>query len=100
MRAFDGTYLGRSNRFDIFTLIDLRLVVAAAREVKFEIMSMIKRFHLEGELEYRFGHNIALAGTDLVRISLTERLSTTAVALDTPLGNPFGFECGGFRTRR
>jgi putative tricarboxylic transport membrane protein len=100
MLAFSGTYLARSNPFDIVTLIGFGLVGIAARSAKFDVAPMVMGFILGRELEYTFGQTLALAGTDWVRFALTERIGMTAVVLATPIvGVLLGVRMSKFRQR-
>jgi len=100
MLAFAGTYLARSNPFDIVTLIGFGLVGIAAREAKFDVAPMVMGFILGRELEYSFGQTLALAGSDWVSFALTERLGMTAVVLATPvIGVVLGTRMNRFRQR-
>ena len=100
MLAFSGTYLARSNPFDIVTLIGFGLVGIAARSAKFDVAPMVMGFILGRELEYTFGQTLALAGTDWVRFALTERIGMTAVVLATPIvGVLLGVRMNKFRQR-
>ena len=100
MLAFAGTYLARSNPFDIVTLIGFGLIGIAAREAKFDIAPMVMGFILGRELEYTFGQTLALAGDDWIRFALTERLGMTTIVLATPvIGLMLGRRMTRFRKR-
>jgi putative tricarboxylic transport membrane protein len=85
MLAFTGTYLARSNPFDLITLIGFGLIGLAAKKAAFDVMPMVMGFILGRELEYSFGQTVSLAGDDFLRFALTERLGMTAIVLATPL---------------
>ena len=100
MLAFSGTYLARSNPFDIVTLLGFGLVGIAARSAKFDVAPMVMGFILGRELEYTFGQTLALAGTDWVHFALTERIGMTVVVLATPIaGALLGVRMSRFRQR-
>ena len=85
MLAFTGTYLARSNPFDLVTLIGFGVVGMAARKAKFDVMPLVMGYILGRELEYSFGQTISLAGDDLLRFAFTERLGMTAIVVATPV---------------
>jgi putative tricarboxylic transport membrane protein len=85
MLAFTGTYLARSNPFDLVTLIGFGIVGMAAKKAKFDVMPMVMGYILGRELEYSFGQTISLAGDNLLRFAFTERLGMTAIVLATPV---------------
>ena len=100
MLAFAGTYLARSNPFDIITLIIFGLIGIAARVAKFDVAPMVMGFILGRELEYAFGQTLALAGDDWIHFAFKERLGMTAILLATPLvGALLGFRMSRFRKR-
>jgi len=85
MLAFTGTYLARSNPFDLLTLVGFGLIGLAAKRAQFDVMPMVMGFILGRELEYSFGQTVSLAGTDWIRFAFSERLGMTAVVLLTPV---------------
>lgn len=85
MLAFTGTYLARSNPFDLITLIAFGLIGLAAKKASFDVMPMVMGFILGRELEYSFGQTISLAGDNLLQFAFTERLGMTAILLATPV---------------
>jgi len=100
MLAFSGTYLARSNPFDIVTLIGFGLVGIAARTARFDVAPMVMGFILGRELEYTFGQTLALAGDDWVRFAFVERIGMTAVVVATPIiGVLLGARMKRFRQR-
>ena len=100
MLAFAGTYLARSNPFDIVTLIGFGLVGIAARTAKFDVAPMVMGFILGRELEYSFGQTLALAGDDWLHFVFVERIGMTAVVLATPIvGIILGTRMKRFRQR-
>ncbi|MDC3267248.1 tripartite tricarboxylate transporter permease [Gammaproteobacteria bacterium] len=100
MLAFAGTYLARSNPFDIVTLIGFGLVGIAARTAKFDVAPMVMGFILGRELEYSFGQTLALAGDDWLHFVFVERIGMTAVVLATPIvGIILGARMKRFRQR-
>jgi putative tricarboxylic transport membrane protein len=100
MLAFAGTYLARSNPFDILTLILFGLVGIAARESKFDVAPMVMGFILGRELEYTFGQTLALAGSDWISFALNERIGMTIILILTPLiGAILGIRMNRFRKR-
>lgn len=100
MLAFAGTYLARSNPFDIVTLIGFGLVGIAARTAKFDVAPMVMGFILGRELEYSFGQTLALAGNDWLHFAFVERIGMTVVVLATPIiGVVLGARMKRFRQR-
>ena len=100
MLAFAGTYLARSNPFDIVTLIGFGLVGIAARSAKFDVAPMVMGFILGRELEYSFGQTLALAGNDWLHFAFVERIGMTVVVLATPIiGVVLGARMKRFRQR-
>ena len=100
MLAFSGTYLARSNPFDIVTLIGFGLVGIAARTARFDVAPMVMGFILGRELEYTFGQTLALAGNDWVPFAFVERIGMTAVVVATPIiGVLLGARMNRFRQR-
>ncbi len=100
MLAFAGTYLARSNPFDIVTLIGFGLVGIAARTAKFDVAPMVMGFILGRELEYSFGQTLALAGDDWLHFAFVERIGMTAVVLATPIIGIFlGVRMNRFRQK-
>jgi len=85
MLAFTGTYLARSNPFDLLTLVGFGLIGLAAKRAQFDVMPMVMGFILGRELEYSFGQTVSLAGTDWIHFAFSERLGMTAVVLLTPV---------------
>jgi putative tricarboxylic transport membrane protein len=85
MLAFAGTYLARSNPFDILTLISFGVVGIVAKKADFDVMPMVMGFILGRELEYTFGQTISLAGDSLLQYAFTERLGMTAIVIATPV---------------
>jgi putative tricarboxylic transport membrane protein len=85
MLAFTGTYLARSNPFDLLTLVGFGLIGLAAKRAQFDVMPMVMGFILGRELEYSFGQTVSLAGTDWIRFAFSERLGMTAIVLLTPV---------------
>jgi putative tricarboxylic transport membrane protein len=98
MLAFTGTYLARSNPFDLVTLVGFGIIGLAARRAAFDVMPMVMGFILGRELEYSFGQTISLAGDNLLQFALTERLGMTAIVVATPiLGTLIGLRMNRLR---
>jgi len=85
MLAFTGTYLARSNPFDLVTLVGFGIIGLALRKAAFDVMPMVMGFILGRELEYSFGQTVSLAGDSLLQFALTERLGMTAIVVATPI---------------
>ena len=98
MLAFTGTYLARSNPFDLITLIGFGVLGLAARRASFDVMPMVMGFILGRELEYSFGQTVSLAGDNFLQFALTERLGMTAIVIATPiLGTLIGLRMNRLR---
>ncbi len=98
MLAFTGTYLARSNPFDLITLIGFGLLGLAARKASFDVMPMVMGFILGRELEYSFGQTLSLAGDNFLQFAFTERLGMTAIVIATPiLGTLIGIRMNRLR---
>ena len=98
MLAFTGTYLARSNPFDLVTLIGFGLLGLAARKASFDVMPMVMGFILGRELEYSFGQTVSLAGDNFLQFAFTERLGMTAIVIATPiLGTLIGLRMNRLR---
>ncbi len=98
MLAFTGTYLARSNPFDLVTLIGFGVIGLAARRASFDVMPMVMGFILGRELEYSFGQTVSLAGDSLLQFAFTERLGMTAIVIATPiLGTLIGIRMNRLR---
>lgn len=98
MLAFTGTYLARSNPFDLITLIGFGLLGLAARKASFDVMPMVMGFILGRELEYSFGQTVSLAGDNFLHFAFTERLGMTAIVIATPiLGTLIGLRMNRLR---
>ena len=98
MLAFTGTYLARSNPFDLVTLVGFGILGLAARKAAFDVMPMVMGFILGRELEYSFGQTLSLAGDSLLRFAFTERLGMTAIVIATPiLGTLIGLRMNRLR---
>ena len=85
MLAFTGTYLARSNPFDLITLVGFGLIGIAAKRGGFDVMPMVMGFILGRELEYSFGQTVSLAGDNFLQFAFTERLGMTLIVLATPI---------------
>ena len=98
MLAFTGTYLARSNPFDLVTLIGFGVIGLAARRASFDVMPMVMGFILGRELEYSFGQTVSLAGDSFLQFAFTERLGMTAIVIATPiLGTLIGIRMNRLR---
>ena len=85
MFAVAGSYVFRSDVFDILMLAFFGLFGVLARAGKFDVMPMVMGFILGEPLEYAFGQTMAMSDGNFWAFALTERPAMLAILLMTPL---------------
>jgi len=85
MFAVAGSYVFRSDVFDILMLVFFGLFGVIARAAKFDVMPMVMGFILGEPLEYSFGQTIAMADGNFIQFALTERQGMLAILILTPV---------------
>lgn len=85
MFAVAGSYVFRSDVFDILMLAFFGIFGVMARAAKFDVMPMVMGFILGEPLEYAFGQTMAMADGNLLAFALTERQGMLAIVIATPL---------------
>ena len=83
--AFAGSYVPRSDPFDLFVLVGFGAFGYIAKKLKFDVTPMVMAFILGTELEYSFGQTLILAQGNLAHYIFFERPITAAIVLGTPL---------------
>ncbi len=83
--AVAGSYVFRSDVFDILMLAFFGLFGVIARYGKFDVMPMVMGFILGEPLEYAFGQTMAMSEGNLISFALTERPGMLAIILLTPI---------------
>jgi len=85
MFAVAGSYVFRSDVFDIYMLAFFGLFGVIARAAKFDVMPMVMGFILGEPLEYAFGQTVAMADGNFLQFAFSERPSMLAILLITPV---------------
>jgi len=85
MFAVAGSYVFRSDVFDIQMLAFFGLFGVIARAAKFDVMPMVMGFILGEPLEYAFGQTLAMSDGNFVQFALTERPGMLAILVLTPI---------------
>jgi putative tricarboxylic transport membrane protein len=85
MFAVAGTYVFRSDVFDIQMLAFFGLFGVMAKAAKFDVMPMVMGFILGEPLEYAFGQTMAMADGNFLQFALTERLGMLSILVVTPI---------------
>lgn len=85
MFAVAGTYVFRSDVFDVVMLAFFGLFGVLARAAKFDVMPMVMGFILGEPLEYAFGQTMAMADGNIIQFALTERPGMLVILVATPL---------------
>jgi len=83
--AFVGTYVYRSNVFDLYFLIFFGLLGYAARKLSFDVTPLVMAFILTPVLEYSLGQSILLSQGNLLHYVVIERPLALGIILATPL---------------
>lgn len=85
MFAVAGSYVFRSDVFDIQMLAFFGLFGVIAKAAKFDVMPMVMGFILGEPLEYAFGQTIAMADGNFLQFAIWERQSMLVILLVTPV---------------
>ncbi len=85
MFAVAGSYVFRSDVFDIQMLAFFGLFGVLARAAKFDVMPMVMGFILGEPLEYAFGQTLAMSEGNFVQFALTQRPGMLAILVLTPI---------------
>ncbi|MBX2885832.1 MAG: tripartite tricarboxylate transporter permease [Granulosicoccus sp.] len=85
MFAVAGSYVFRSDVFDILMLAFFGLFGVIARAAKFDVMPMVMGFILGAPLEYAFGQTAAMADGNFIQFALNERPGMLAILVATPV---------------
>lgn len=83
--AFAGSYVPRSDPFDLFVLVIFGAFGYLAKKLKFDVTPMVMAFILGTELEYSFGQTLILAQGNLAQYIFVERPITAVIFLGTPV---------------
>jgi putative tricarboxylic transport membrane protein len=83
--AFVGTYVYRSNVFDLYFLIFFGLIGYAARKLSFDVTPLVMAFILTPVLEYSLGQSILLSQGNLLHYVVIERPLALGIILATPV---------------
>ncbi|MEJ2375693.1 MAG: tripartite tricarboxylate transporter permease [Pseudolabrys sp.] len=83
--AFVGTYVFRSNVFDLYFLIFFGLIGYTARKLSFDVTPLVMAFILTPVLEYSLGQSILLSQGNLFHYVVVERPLALAIILATPV---------------
>jgi putative tricarboxylic transport membrane protein len=82
--AFAGSYVFRSNPFDLGILIFFGIFGYVAKKLRFDVTPLVMGFILGPILEYSFGQTISLAQGNLLGYLFLERPITSAILIATP----------------
>jgi len=85
MFAVAGSYVFRSDVFDVQMLAFFGLFGVIARAAKFDVMPMVMGFILGEPLEYAFGQTLAMSQGDLINFTLTQRPGMLLILVLTPI---------------
>ncbi len=85
MFAVAGSYVFRSDVFDVLMLAIFGLVGVMAKAGKFDVMPMVMGFILGEPLEYSFGQTLAMSEGNLLQFALTERPGMLFILVLTPI---------------
>jgi putative tricarboxylic transport membrane protein len=83
--AFAGSYVPRSDPFDLLVLVFFGAFGYLAKKLAFSVTPMVMAFILGKELEYAFGQTLVLAQGELMRYVFLERPITAVIVLATPV---------------
>ena len=83
--AFVGTYVFRSNVYDLYFLIFFGLVGYGARKLSFDVTPLVMAFILTPVLEYSLGQSILLSQGNLFHYVAVERPLALGIILATPV---------------
>ena len=82
--AFVGTYVYRSNVFDLYFLIFFGLLGYGARKLSFDVTPLVMAFILTPVLEYSLGQSILLSQGNLFHYVVIERPLALGIIVATP----------------
>ncbi len=85
MFAFAGTFVFRSDNFDLLMLVAFGVFGLIAKAGKFDVMPMVMGFILGSPLEYAFGQTMAMGNGALLEFMFQERLGAISVLLSIPV---------------
>jgi len=85
MFAVAGSYVFRSDVFDILMLVFFGLFGVIAKATKFDVMPMVMGFILGEPLEYAFGQTVAMSDGNFLQFALNERPGMLAILVLTPI---------------
>ncbi len=85
MFAVAGSYVFRSDVFDIYMLAFFGLFGVMARAANFDVMPMVMGFILGEPLEYAFGQTVAMADGNFLQFAISDRPGMLAILLITPI---------------
>jgi putative tricarboxylic transport membrane protein len=83
--AFAGSYVPRSDPFDLLVLVFFGAFGYLAKKLSFGVTPMVMAFILSKELEYSFGQTLVLAQGNLLEYIFLERPITAVIILATPV---------------
>jgi len=83
--AFAGSYVFRSDPFDLQVLVFFGGFGYVARKLQFDVSPMVMAFILGPILEYSFGQTISLAGGNLLPFILFGRPFAAAIFMSIPV---------------
>ncbi len=85
MFAVAGSYVFRSDVFDIVMLAFFGLFGVIAKAGRFDVMPMVMGFILGNPLEYAFGQTLAMSDGNFWQFALTQRPGMLAILVITPV---------------
>lgn len=85
MFAVAGSYVFRSDVFDIQMLAFFGILGVIARAAKFDVMPMVMGFILGEPLEYAFGQTMAMSDGNFFAFALSERPGMLSILIATPV---------------
>ncbi len=85
MFAFAGTYVFRSDNFDLLMLVVFGVFGLIARAGKFDVMPMVMGFILGPPMEYAFGQTMAMGNGATMAFMFEERIGAICVLLAIPV---------------
>ena len=83
--AFAGTWVFRSNPYDLAILVIFGALGYMAKKLQFDVTPLAMGFILGQPLEYAFGQTVILSSGNLVSYIFLERPITAAIIVLTPL---------------
>lgn len=82
--AFAGSYVFRSDPFDLGILIFFGVFGYAAKKLRFDVTPMVMGFILGPILEYSFGQTMSLSQGNLLGYLFLDRPITSGILIATP----------------